>query len=717
MKARPTLYDRLPETLRRSDVERGQPLRALVDVLERELTELRLDAEQMWDAWFIETCEEWLVPYIGELVGVRGMQTGPDGTVPVRAFTANQFAYRRRKGTVAAFEELGRDLTGRATRALEYFGLCIRTPHIRHVRSQPPATVDLRDTVALERIGSPFESFAHGPDVRHIRSGRGRYNLPNVGLFVWPHEVFAIEGGTAARHAAIAEAFTFDPLGRDVPLFGAPATEQSIDSLAQRRHVPRRLTRLDLWREQELGTPIDLTELAVVPAVPPPAPATDWKIEIADLGGPAAGWPVGRPAPDTIRVDPERGRILFNPSAAPPADAVAVDYRQASPWRIGAGPFDRNDRWLALWKTMRDDVTFFRRVNPQPLPASALGVATFADAITDWNAFVTALPASEAADAIGVIAIDGARTDATATVTIALPAGARLYVVALATSASPGDSLDGDLANGTRPVLRGDLTVVATAPASPGRLGGKLVLDGIVLAGHLAIAPGELERLELIDCTLPPPFADLVVGAGAGGQNAGLELDVRSSQIGPIAAPTSAGRWTIADSIVHGAPAAIDAIGVELDIGGSTIIGTTRGRILRGSNSLFTGAIDVAQHQQGCLRYSYAPLDANTPRRFRCQPDTALQGIVDPIARERITATVRPELESLDPADPGYAWLAEGSARELRIGSEHHAEIGAAEHLRWAIREANLRAALRQYFRFGLEAGLFFETETARPTT
>ena len=32
---------------------------------------------------------------------------------------------------------------------------------------------------------TPFEQAAHLAEVRHIDNARGRYNVPNVGLFLW----------------------------------------------------------------------------------------------------------------------------------------------------------------------------------------------------------------------------------------------------------------------------------------------------------------------------------------------------------------------------------------------------------------------------------------------------------------------------------------------------------------------------------------------------
>lgn len=710
MNDRPTLYDWLPADVRTRDALVGQPLHALMAVLQTQLDALRIDTETMWDDWFIETCESWLVPYIGELLGVRGMRTGPDGTVPLRAFVARQIAYRRRKGTLAALEELARDLMGRPAVAVEYFRACITDVHAQHVRATPTATVGLRDTVALRRVGSPFESFARTTDVRSIALGRGRHAPSNVGLFTWAAEVMRIEDGRARVDPALPEAFHFDPLGRPLALFGAPQTEAAIESLAQLRHVPRRLTRVDLFREEQDGVVFDRGAFAVVPDAPPPLPATQWRIEIADLGGAGGGFPVDRPDPDVIRVDPERGRILFATASAPAANAVRVDYAYGQTARVGAGPFDRTAHWRERFTEIRrEGPPWFRRVCSTPLPAVAAAVTTFTAAVAAWNAHLAALTPAERAEAVGVIALCDSRTYAAGGITLSLPAGARLYIAALAPGVDPGPSLEGDAPSGIRPVLVGELLVAAGAAPGSTPLGGGLVLDGVLLAGMLRILPGELERLALAHCTLPFGHGGIEVQSGAGGGNVGLAFEALRCELGPITAPSVAAEWHVTDCVIHGDPMALVCPAATLTIEGSTVIGGTLARILEASNTLFATDVDTEQHQQGCMRYCYAPVGSITPRRHRCEPDGSLDGVTDPAARAAVAARVRPRFESLAPTDPAYAQLAQQTAAALRFGSDERCEIGVGHHLRFALRDANLRTALRQYLRFGLEAGRFLE--------
>ena len=112
------LYELLPAIYRIRDAERGEPLKALLSVMASQINVVEEDIDQLYENWFIETCEEWLVPYIGDLLGVRPLQGTGDDVFSQRAYVANTISYRRRKGTIAVLEELARDVTGWPAKAV-----------------------------------------------------------------------------------------------------------------------------------------------------------------------------------------------------------------------------------------------------------------------------------------------------------------------------------------------------------------------------------------------------------------------------------------------------------------------------------------------------------------------------------------------------------------------------------------------------------------------
>ena len=101
------LYELLPALYRIRDMEQGEPLKALLSVIAEQVAVLEEDLDQLYDDQFIETCAEWVVPYIGDLVGTRGLFALANvKKLSQRAQVANTLAYRRRKGTASVLEQL-----------------------------------------------------------------------------------------------------------------------------------------------------------------------------------------------------------------------------------------------------------------------------------------------------------------------------------------------------------------------------------------------------------------------------------------------------------------------------------------------------------------------------------------------------------------------------------------------------------------------------------
>src|SRR5260221_3659245 len=119
-----SLYTLLPAIYRIRDAEQGEPLKALLAVIAEQVAVAEENLAQLYDDQFIETCAGWVIPYIGDLIGYRGLydinpDTGANAggrttdplTVAHRAEVANTIGFRRRKGTVAMLEGLARSTT------------------------------------------------------------------------------------------------------------------------------------------------------------------------------------------------------------------------------------------------------------------------------------------------------------------------------------------------------------------------------------------------------------------------------------------------------------------------------------------------------------------------------------------------------------------------------------------------------------------------------
>jgi len=247
------IYKLLPVVYRLRDAERSEPLKALLAVIAEQAGVMEEDITRLYENWFIETCDEWVVPYIGDLLGVRGLnRVGVETVFSQRARVANTLSYRRRKGAPAMLEQLGRDTTGWNARVVEFFELLIAAQHYNHIRLHCGQTPDLRRTNELELLDTAFDTFAHSVDVRRIAINRGWHNIPNVGLFVWPLQSYFLQRASA-RVAAVSPdgRYFFSQLGGNLPLFNRPQTEEVITHLAEEVNVPGLLRRRPLYDELE----------------------------------------------------------------------------------------------------------------------------------------------------------------------------------------------------------------------------------------------------------------------------------------------------------------------------------------------------------------------------------------------------------------------------------------------------------------------------------
>jgi hypothetical protein len=196
--ARERLHHLLPAVYRIRDAEHGEPLRALLAVLERELQRIEDDIGGLYDNWFIETCQEWVVPYIGDLLGVRGLVPVRSGVFSQRAYVANTLAYRRRKGTAAVLEQLARDITGcgagrRVLRAAGDRPISEPRPTRQRRRRRSP-----RQQPA-GAAGRSLQARRHTAEVRHIDNGAACHSQP--GPLPVAAAGYAVTGGTARAAA------------------------------------------------------------------------------------------------------------------------------------------------------------------------------------------------------------------------------------------------------------------------------------------------------------------------------------------------------------------------------------------------------------------------------------------------------------------------------------------------------------------------------------
>ena len=368
------LYELLPAFHRTRDIEQGYPLRALLRVINEQVAVVEDDIAQLYDDWFIETCADWAVPYIGDLIGFRPVhEAGEPGDprtvegrlrndflVPRRE-VANTIALRRRKGTLHVLEQLANDVAGWPARAVEFYRRLAWTQHLNHQHPQRGCLLDLRDPDRLDRIGAAFERDAHFVDVRRLNSRhrRGRYNIPGIGVYVFRLKSYPVSRTQAyCLEEQGLHCYTFSALGNDAPLYSNDRVE-------------------DVRPTSEPGLPLPIRRLALQKIVgehPRTAAAStvyygharsfaiyapDWPkkgasqpiaasaVVPADLGD----W-VYQAERNSIAVDPLSGRIAF-PAAQLPKKGVWVEYHYGFSADIGGGEYARPAIQPSLQDTSR----------------------------------------------------------------------------------------------------------------------------------------------------------------------------------------------------------------------------------------------------------------------------------------------------------------------------------------------------------------------------
>jgi hypothetical protein len=695
------LYDLLPAIYRIRDAEEGEPLKALLSVIAEEVAVLEEDLEQLYDDQFIETCADWVVPYIGDLIGYRTLYEFNDHESEVgrrRAEVANTIAYRRRKGTAAVLEQLAEDVTGWNARAVEFFQLLATTQYLNHLRPENHYSPDMRRSDILEYLDTPFDHVAHTLDVRSIKSRRGRYNIPNIGIFLWRLRAYPITRGTAKQ--VDDGCYTFNPLGIDAPLFNPEQSEDEITHIAEPANVPEPLRRRPLYREleatrqaladgEDMGEGVYFGKKPVLAVFKDGALIPASKILICDLSDWRRPAETNPPEPDIqVAVDPVLGRLAFPADILPDGVTVGVSYAYGFSADMGGGEYPRPDL---------------------SVPTSTVSTGgTLSTALEDIGTSKDY-----------VIEIDNSAT-IDSNLSITLKAGQRLTIQAK---------------DKKRPVIGGAITINAVDDT-------EVTLDGLLIAGNVQVNGTAPMKLTLCNCTIPPwlvrdssgkpePLTTPSVGWLADASSGILTLD-----------HTISGRIVVADGVqVVIKDAIIDALqdenvalaasddGAEpagtVEIFRSTVVGVVSVReIVLAENSIFSGLVTSQRKQQGCVRFSYLPSDSQVPRRYYCQPDRAVREAIDAAIKDkpkisateqdRIIAEIRswlkPCFTGQHYSQPGYAQLHLSSPLEIRSDADDGSEMGAFHDLYQIRRETNLKVRLGEYLRFGLEAGIFYRT-------
>lgn len=681
---RQSLYQRLPEIYRIKDAEQfpARQMGAWLDVLDEVPAGLRDNIEALYHDLFIETCDDWVIPYIADLLGVSHLSGDP---WTLRADVARTVFHRRRKGTLGAVESLVFSLSGWAAQAVELRNNLAWTQHLNHQRPDaggaPPllqrrslasavrgGTLPIRDPAALSFLNGPFDPFAHVLDVKPGEIGAPRYNLPNLGVFLWRLQHYTVPvadpgrivtddvaGPLAAGDAAAVVRVTLHPQADPMVLFNTHRYRMNDEppNLSHPYEVPGPIPWPRLSSDAEHGNPEAYVRIdyynGALPAAPgssapglvlhlpdtvqPPTPveldpAQRWRFRGANL----CAWETGLSPPlreYEIAIDPQRGRVVFG---------LADRVTEADPLAVG------------LFASVTHG--FSGPTGAQPVAREPLAGLLAVDRNSGPNPLETALADLHTLVTPRVIEI---QDSATYELDLALVSGVENVGGVL--SLRLARSLTLRAATGQRPVirLRQPLRFRPADLAAPEVLAGlDVVLEGLYLTWDRTapdfaapvtplIARVALNRLRLDGCTLDPGGAWQLDGTAEGNAQAARpgfaltadydfvpadfaqfdqvpQLELHRSISGAVLAEEDAYILSASGSIIDagsGVGAAMptlaigslsdpaDGYGPALQLAGLTCLGRTRAARVAGEGGIFVHALEAHDNQYGCVRFSY----------------------------------------------------------------------------------------------------------------
>lgn len=729
------LYQLLPAVYRMRDAAQGYPLQALLRVIAEQVNLVESDIFGLYENWFIETCQEWVVPYIGALVGYTPLLDGGPAAsncngeaqareriLISRQEVANTIHYKRRKGTLALLEDLAQAVAGWPARAVEFYRVLGRTQNIGYLRLHRGQITDVRQINRLDSLDSAFNRLAHTVDVRDEYWGKcggcpssSRIaNASRVGVYIWRLKPYSVTQAPAyCFEEEGPNCFLFSVLGNDTQLFTNP--QLPAPHPPGKVNLPLPITRPDLQGSDsgksltppESGVPDYYgagSSFAIWTGSPRQLVSAD-RIVPADL----SDWTY-RPLPGQVAVDPKLGRIVFPPLETR-RQPVWVSYRYGFSADIGGGEYDR----------------------PLSQPSTyTLYLVGEQEAFTRVNAALTQWQKDSPQNAVIEITDSG------------------VYVEPIHITLGSKQTLQIRAANGKRPVLRlldwqtsepDDLTVSAK-PHS----GAWFILDGLLITGRGVQIEDGLAGVTIRHCTLVPGWGlqcncepSRPTEPSLSLTNAPDCLTIEHSIVGAIQVNRDEVQEDpalihISDSIVDAtspqrmalnAPESLCAYAI-LTIKRSTVFGQVQTHAISlAENSIFTGTVLACRRQQGCMRFCYVPPKSRTPRRYSCQPDLVAEAVMAMFATGNLSTEraaerdallkrellrVEPEFNSTRYGTPTYAQLADACACEIKSGADDNSEMGAFHDLYQPQRLANLHTRLDEYTPAGMNAEIILAT-------
>lgn len=716
------LYELLPIFYRQRDLEQGFPLLAFLNIMELELNILEQNIEELYSNWFIETCEDWVIPYLATLIGTKFSDQTSHLLGTARLQVANTLRNRRRKGTLKSLENILYESTNLPAKIIPYFVKLSITQNLENINLDRGKTLDLHSLNNLELINTINDPFARTIDISVGGSNpllmsnleiiaNGKYNIYNIGIFLYPLRSFFIQFAQA-RHIQD-NCYTFNPLGIDSPLFKPPSNNQD-NQTSVNNSLPIPLTPSDL---QPLIKPNTASEILVNSLIDRPPLQIfifldngsvidlnnypNLTLQVTDL----SKWPNLQEIDNSICVDLKCGRMVLPANLK--TNKVLVNYAYGFSAEIGGGSYSRRQTLSNVRGIWRGNVS-----------------QLMTDAPRDKNSFSSLTEAIQAwsqSDLPGIISISD-----NCIYNLEEDSNFAIIQEVFVERQTPF-SLTIEAADGCRPCLLGNLNIIGRYSGS------KLVLNGLWLNGTISVT-GKLQ-LVICHCTVWNKKAAIKTLESSENIDVNLEVRIAHSILSSIYLFSDNTVLDIHNSIIDGSNDRnqyaiasnkhlnksiytncflkllqykafsfwwcvinlVDSINAEVDnnwgpetkIEQTTVIGRTKITMIIAANSvIFTEPILVQKRQEGYISFSYVPSKSKTPSQYRCQPDYS----------DSRSELLQPFFVSRIYGNPGYAQLSYMTPIEIFRGAENGSQMGILGNLSLSEKLTNLQAVFQDNF-------------------
>src|SRR5829696_1410976 len=180
------LYSLLPAIYQEYDAKENNVLHEFLKIIASQAAAVRQDIEGLLNNFFINSCEQWVIPYIADLIAAKVV---PNSSLNSRLDVQNTIRWRKVKGTQMGLLDLIRNTINGNAKVKEAFRYCSTSPHLAFgatetVVNKPRYFVDLHDQHALSNIDTENDIMPHTIDVREPTQTSGWYNIRNILIFM-----------------------------------------------------------------------------------------------------------------------------------------------------------------------------------------------------------------------------------------------------------------------------------------------------------------------------------------------------------------------------------------------------------------------------------------------------------------------------------------------------------------------------------------------------